>query len=105
MIKYLYMDILTKIDRLRIEKGWTIYQLAQNANISQSTLSNMTARKTLPSISTLQKICEAFNMTLSEFFSEETENSQNDLLLQKFNKLSKADQQAILHIISRMPNH
>ena len=37
----------------------------------QSTITNMFNRETLPSIVTLQSICNAFGITLSEFFKEE----------------------------------
>ena len=64
------MDIIDKIKRLTYEKGWTIYQLSNEAEIGQSTLTNMFTRKTLPSITTLTKLCDAFEITLSEFFEE-----------------------------------
>lgn len=35
------MDILEKIDKLRIVKGWTLYKLAEESEITQLTLSNM----------------------------------------------------------------
>ncbi len=64
------MDILKRIKTLQNERGWTNYQLAQEAAMTQSTITNMFARKTLPSITTLTAICNAFGITLSEFFNE-----------------------------------
>ena len=63
-------EIIGRIERLREERGWTIYRLAEEACIAQSTLFNMNTRKTLPSITTLSCLCDAFGITLSEFFSE-----------------------------------
>ena len=57
-----------KIDKLRIEKGWTLYKLAEESEITQSTLSNMFIRKTQPSIATLTNICNGLNISLSEFY-------------------------------------
>ena len=59
------MDILKKINQLRINRNWSVYRLPQ------STITNMFNRETLPSIVTLQSICNAFGITLSEFFEEE----------------------------------
>ena len=64
------MDVLGKIKSLQEEKGWSTYKLAYEAGLTQSTLSNMFSRKTYPTIETLSKICDAFGITLSEFFEE-----------------------------------
>ncbi len=95
------MDILKKIDCLREEKGWSIYKLAEEANISQSTLSNMFIRKTLPSISTLELICKAFNLTLSKFFADEEEisNIETKEMISNFNKLNDKNKQAVSKLI------
>ena len=61
------MDILEKITKLRLERGWSVYKLADEAGLTQSTVSNMFSRKTTPSISTLSQICDAFGLTLSQF--------------------------------------
>jgi len=29
------LDIVKKIDKMRVDRGWTIYKLSQEANISQ----------------------------------------------------------------------
>lgn len=65
------MDVLGKIERIKNEKGWSTYQLAYESGLTQSTLFNMFKRKTMPSLVTLERICDAFGMTLSEFFSDE----------------------------------
>ena len=50
------MDILKRINQLREEKGWTMYKLADESMITQSTLANMYTRNTMPSLSTLLAI-------------------------------------------------
>ncbi|MBQ8375062.1 MAG: helix-turn-helix transcriptional regulator [Clostridia bacterium] len=65
------MTILEKIDALRRERGWSVNNLAMEAMITQSTLNNLYTRKTDPKISTLTAICNAFGITLAEFFAEE----------------------------------
>lgn len=97
------MDILEKIEKLRIEKGWSQYKLALESGLTQSTLSNMYARKTLPSIGTLNNICDALNITLAQFFCE----GESDLLLlpeeialvQNYRNLSIKQRQAINELI------
>lgn len=74
------MDIIDKIKAITLEKGWTIYQLSNEAGIGQSTLTNMFTRRTLPSVTTLTKLCEAFGITLSQFFREEGEQNELSVL-------------------------
>ena len=64
------MDVLKRINQLRLERGWSIYRLSVKSGISQSTLTNMFNRETLPSITTLSLICDAFGISMAEFFSE-----------------------------------
>ena len=60
-------EIVEKIEKLRKERGWTYYRLAEEACLSQTTLLNMRVRGTLPSVTTLAGICDAFGITLAEF--------------------------------------
>lgn len=85
------MDILERIDKLRIEKGWSLYKLAEESMLTQSTLSNMFIRKTLPSISTLMSICNGLNISMAEFFSEgdKSPTAEENILLENYRKLSK----------------
>lgn len=78
------MNVLKKINQMRLERNWSVYRLSVKSGIPQSTLTNMFNRETLPSITTLECICCAFGITMSEFF-EETEqkpssNSEEELL-------------------------
>lgn len=91
------MDILDRINELRHERSWSIYKLAEESGIAQSTLSNMFTRKTMPSIMTLQEICNAFNISMAEFFEEK--NSNNDDIVHKLSKLDEEEYQAVVKII------
>ena len=64
------MDIIGKLRHLMEQKGWTEYRLAKETGLSQSTIANIFHRQTLPSIPTLQTLCQAFGITLSQFFAE-----------------------------------
>ena len=92
------MDILEKIDELRKERGWSINYLAMEAGLTQSTVNNLFLRKTEPKISTLRALCDAFGITLSEFFAEDTSN--DILLLQRIRRLSPENKAALLQLLS-----
>ena len=50
------------------------YKLSQLSGISQSSLGRIMAQENLPSLITLEKICTALGVTLSQFFVVERKN-------------------------------
>ena len=69
------MDVIKRIDYFIERKGWSDYKLATEAGLPKSTIANMRRRNTVPSIETLEHICDAFGITLAEFFTEEKTKS------------------------------
>ena len=64
-------DVISRIENLMDERKWTAYRLAKETGLSSSTITNMFRRNTVPSIPTLETICEAFGITLAQFFAED----------------------------------
>lgn len=64
------MDTLQRLQQLLKERNWTVYRLAVNCDMPQSTINNIFMRNTVPSIPTLEAICKGFGITLSQFFAE-----------------------------------
>ena len=64
------MDILKRIYELRVDRGWSEYQLAEASEISQSTISSWYRKDMLPSIGSLEKICKGLGITMSQFFDD-----------------------------------
>lgn len=64
------MDTNERLRRLLEERGWTEYRLAKTCGLSQSTIANIYRRNTVPSIATLETICNGFGITLSQFFAD-----------------------------------
>lgn len=99
------MDINKKIMDMCFERGWTLYTLSLEAGITQSTLQSMMNRGNAPKIETLQAICEAFGITLAQFFLEEEQveilNADEKELVDSFRRLSSEKQQALLKFIDR----
>ncbi len=64
-------DVLAEITRLRLQRNWSEYELAQHSGLAQSTISNWYRKKQIPTIPTLEKVCCGFGITLSQFFASE----------------------------------
>ena len=60
------IDILKKITAQRSARNWTEYQLAVRSGLPQSTISSWYRKNMLPSISSLQRICGAFDMSMAQ---------------------------------------
>ena len=90
------MDVLDKIEELRAERNWSKNYLAMESGLTQSTLNNLYSRKTEPKISTLRAICNAFGITLSEFFKEP---DREDELIRRVKSLTPDNKTALLHLL------
>lgn len=100
------IDILARITDHRISRNWTEYQLTQKSGIPQSTISTWYRKKMLPTLSSLDKICRAFDMTMAQFLSEndgltEITPDQRDLL-DKWEMLSPLQKKAFLDLMDSM---
>lgn len=96
------MDVLAKLQRMLDERGWTMYRLGKESGLSEKTVSNIYRRGTMPSIPTLESICKAFGITMSEFFSEtDTLDLNPDLkeVFQKWPSLTQEQKEATLTMI------
>lgn len=68
------INVLDRITFYRKQKNWTEYQLAEKSGLTQSTISSWYRKNVVPSIPSLEKICNAFGITLSQFFSTDDDN-------------------------------
>ena len=62
--------VLDHIIKLLQERHITVYKLAKSSGITYSSLNSMLKGRHIPSINNLIKICNGFNMPLSQFFAE-----------------------------------
>ena len=99
------MDINKKIETLRFQRGWSVYELAQESGITQSTLTSMSKRGAPPKIETLQSICNAFGITLAQFFLEDEEIEilapNEKELISNFRKLPEAKQRSLIDLLKK----
>ena len=94
------INILDRITSYRTKKGWTEYQLAEESGLTQSTISSWYRKNLVPSIPSLEKICQVFGITLAQFFStDETSFSLTPVqrtLLEEAGRLSEEQQLALI---------
>ncbi len=97
------MNINEKIRKLCYQRGWSMYELAQEAGITQSSLTSMMKRGNPPKIENLQFICDAFGITLSQFFMEDDQleivSTEEKEMLFLFRKLSDSKRTALIDFL------
>lgn len=64
------MDVIQRINNLMQERNWSSYRLAVESGLSSSTIANIFRRNTVPSIVTLEAICTALGISMSQFFAD-----------------------------------
>lgn len=97
------MDIIKKIITLCNERDWSTYDLAKESLLTHSTISSMLQRGAPPKLETLQRICDAFGITLSQFFLEEEKveaiDEEEKVLIKLFREMSIEKRKALLDFL------
>lgn len=99
-------DILAAITTYREERGWTEYQLAERSGLPQSTISSWYRKSMIPTIPSLEKICLAFGLTMSQLFAEGDDSvsltESQRKLLERWSRLSEEQQSVVFALIDKM---
>ena len=93
-------DVIEHITDLCKERKWTYYRLAKESELPYSTINNMIHHTNIPTIPTLQKMCDAFGITLSDFFLDEVSDFKltkgQQELLEVYKHLTKDDKKILV---------
>lgn len=103
-------DTLLKIQQLMNEREWSIYKLSKASSIPYSSLNSLFLKNNQPTVSTLEKLCAGLNITMSEFFADNTPfrevdralNDEERLLLSHFRKLGKQNRHTAIILIEAL---
>ena len=102
--KQLFMNIIDKIYQLMNARDWTTYTLAEEAGVGQSTIANMFRKNQIPKVETLEKICKAFGLSLSEFFADGQSENENFELASMIGTLSPKRKELTKAIVKEFQN-
>ena len=104
-------NILDTITSYRKDRNWSLYDLAAHAEMKPTTISTWYNSGAIPSISSLVKICDAFQITLSEFFAKAEGSESTPVVLtpqqmqviDRWSVLRPDQQEAVLHLLNTIP--
>lgn len=99
------LDVIERIKELTRLRNWTEYRLRKESGLATSTIGNIFYRGSVPSISTLESLCDAFGISLCQFFAEDDFIAltwEQRELLEKWALLSSEQKKAVLELIDKM---
>lgn len=102
-------SILKKIEELMEIRGMSRYKLSKLSGIKQSTLTTMLNKRSVVSVSNLEKICHAFGISMSDFFAmlegKRPQNGCLDFPSSEWEPLSTEHKQMLVGIMQMFQNY
>lgn len=92
--------IYNRILELCEKYGWTMNRLAELSGMTQSTMYTYRYRNSMPKIETLIAICDAFGITLAQFFM--VKDDDVDELYVVLSQLSHESKTLLMEVARRM---
>lgn len=102
--------ILVKLRKYLTDYNWSIYKLAKESDIPYSSLNNIFVRNTMPTVSTLMKLCNGLGVSMSDFFKDDTLeqpvshvvklSDEQAEILTKYDRLSASDKKLLAAYLS-----
>ena len=74
------MNIALRLKNLRESHGWSQNKLAQLSGLSQGFVRQIELEEKQPTVDSVSKLCTALGITLADFFAEEKEELEPELL-------------------------
>jgi transcriptional regulator with XRE-family HTH domain len=96
-----------RIRLIRTERGLSIEELAEKADVNTTNLGRIERGETIPKLDSIEKIINALDITFEELFKHiqtttETTNGENDnniaLLINRLNNLNPSEQKEVLSL-------
>lgn len=98
--------IYDKVNSLRLEKGWTIYELAKKAGVAPTTIYNWRNRQSSPTLSLLDAVCSAFGISVIDFLLDADElmtlTEEQREVIRLWNTLSSGQKKSIIGLMKSM---
>lgn len=95
------MEVGQRIRQLREKKNYTLNKLANHAGVSQSYLRDVELENKNPTIAFLSLICQSLDISLKDFFNEDSDSDfLNDPLMQAIYKLTPEQKESLLNFLT-----
>ena len=94
--------VAKKIDLVRNQKNYSVRELSEKSGIAISAISNIIRCKKIPSIYTISCICNALEVSLSDFFNQDEQvlmlRGKESILIKIYRELSPMSQDTLIKV-------
>lgn len=101
------MNIAEHIESLMRERNWSAYMLSKLSGLDPGAVRKYLARETEPSLTSLEAMCNAFGISMAQFFLEGDLVSLTDeqrQLLTQWSRLTSVQKQLLLELMKNINN-
>lgn len=102
----MYFDskqIYKRVDQMRLDRGWSIYRLAELAGLSENSIYSWRDKNTMPKLNLIESIAEAFGVSPIVLLinNEETRaiGEEQRELIDLWNSLRKDQKKSMLELL------
>ncbi len=102
-----YALIGKRLAKIRKDKKLTQERLAEITNLANNYISNIENNRSIPSLETLVKLCEALEVTPNDILlgsSTSSQNYMNDELFDKLNKCTAKEKRFLSNVLTLILN-
>lgn len=100
------MDAIARIRELMAQRGWSTYRLSQESGITITTLINLFNRSKQPSLQTVEIICETMDISMAQFFAQDSApdgvTEEQSKLFALWDALTEEQREAVLELLRSM---
>lgn len=106
MVMFMYFDSVSmfkKTDEMRLAKGWSLYRLAELSDISVNTLYGWRDNGSMPTLTVIEKIANAFQISPISLLLKDDEVSaiqqEHKELFSRWNILSGEQKESLMSLL------
>lgn len=100
------VEVVKKLENIRINRGLSVYKVTQLADISQQTYYSWLKEDIMPSMNSLKKVCNVLGVEIADILTNSNTNSlEFESLKSKWNMLTDSEKKSILSIIDNFINN
>lgn len=103
------INVLERIEQIRLSRNWSEYELSRRSGLPQTTINTWYRKQQIPTLPSLEKLSEAFGITLSELLADDNDpveiTVQDHQLLNLSHCLKPEQQEALMQFLKSLTNH
>lgn len=96
-------EIFERVDKMRLERGWSLYRLAELSDISVNSLYSWRDRKSSPTLYLIESISNAFNISPISLLLKDEElgaiQKEHKELFSRWNALSSEQKDSLMNML------